>query len=231
MFRLDGAANAVRFAQELLIRMSMTTARGLTGVVVLALAAASLQCTSTPPPPNEPVAASPMTPVLTVKELMEHIVDPQADYVFESVAVDVGPKGVVETRPTTDEDWTRIERGAWVLAESSNLLKLPRKMAPDHVKRPGGAGAPELSPQEIEAKVKANPQLWNSHADALRDEAVKVIAIVKARDAGKLFDAGSALDRACEGCHLDFWYPGDREAVLKDRSSKAYSTKPAPGSK
>ena len=101
------------------------------------------------------VAAS--TPVLSVKELMEHIVDPQADYVFDAVAVDVGPKGVVETMPTTDEDWTRIERGAWVLAESSNLLKLPRKMAPDDVKRPGGAGAPELAPHEIEAKVKANP--------------------------------------------------------------------------
>ena len=193
---------------------------------MLALAAASSQCTSTPAAPAEPVA-SPMTPVLTVKELMEHIVDPQADYVFDAVSVDVGPNGVVETTPTTDEDWTRIERGAWVLAESSNLLKLPRRMAPDHVKRPGGPGAPELSPQEIEAKVKANPQLWNSHADALRDEAVKIIAVVKARDTGKLFDSGSALDMACEGCHLDFWYPGDREAVLKNRPSKAYIDKPA----
>ena len=209
--------------------MRMTTVRGLTGIVVLALAAASSQCTSTPAAPAEPVAA-PMTPVLTVKELMEHIVDPQADYVFDAVSVDVGPNGVVETTPTTDEDWTRIERGAWVLAESSNLLKLPRKMAPDHLKRPGGPGAPELSPQEIEAKVQANPQLWNSHADALRDEAVKIIAIVKARDADKLFDAGSALDMACEGCHLDFWYPGDREAVLKNRRSKAYIDKPAAAS-
>ena len=91
-------------------------------------------------------AGSPMTPVLSVKELMEHIVDPQADYVFDAVGVDVGPQGVVETKPTTDEDWTRIERGAWVLAESSNLLKLPRKMAPDDVKRPGGPGAPGAGP-------------------------------------------------------------------------------------
>ena len=65
------------------------------------------------------------------------------------------------------------------------------------------------------------------HADALRVEALKIIEIVKARDAGKLFDAGSALDMTCEGCHLDFWYPGDREAVLKDRSSKTYIDKPA----
>jgi len=212
--------------------MPIITAQGvLTALAALAVVAAGSSCSSPPTAAPQSSAGSPMTPVLSVKELMEHIVDPQADYVFEAVSVDVGPKGVVETTPTTDQDWTRIERGAWVLAEASNLLKLPRKMAPDDVKRPGGPGAPELAPHEIEAKVKANPQLWNSHADALRDEAVKVIAIVKARDAGKLFDAGSALDRACEGCHLDFWYPGDREAVLKDRSSKAYSTKPAPGSK
>jgi len=49
---------------------------------VLALAAASSQCTSTPAAPADPVAA-PMTPVLTVKELMEQIVDPQADYAFD----------------------------------------------------------------------------------------------------------------------------------------------------
>ena len=205
--------------------MPIVTARGvLIAVAVLSVVTAS-GCGS--PPAAAPAAASPMTPVLTVKELMEHIVDPQADYVFDAVSVDVGPKGAVETKPTTDEDWTRIERGAWVLAEASNLLKMPRKMAPDDVKRPGGPGAPELAPHEIEAKVKANPQLWNSHADLLRDEALKVVEIVKARNADRLFDAGSAIDTACEGCHLDFWYPGDREAVLKNRNSSTYVQKPS----
>jgi hypothetical protein len=172
-------------------------------------------------------AASPstLTPVLSVKELMQHIVDPQADYAFDAVSVDVGPKGVVETAPTTDEDWTRIERGMFVLAEASNLLKMPRKMAPDGEGNtdPGG---PELTPAQIEAKVKENPALWSSHADQLRAEALKIVAIVKARDAQKLFDAGSALDRACEACHLDFWYPGDREAVQRDRESRVYTVPP-----
>jgi hypothetical protein len=99
-------------------------------------------------------------------------------------------------------------------------------MAPDDVKRPGGPGAPELAPHEIEAKVKEHPQLWASHADALRAEALRVIDIVKARDAQKLFDAGTALDRACEGCHLDFWYPGDRAAVQRDRESTTFTVPP-----
>ena len=55
---------------------------------------------------------------------MEHIVDPQADYVFDAVGSDISPNGIVDIKPTTDEDWTKIQRGAYVLAESSNLLKM-----------------------------------------------------------------------------------------------------------
>lgn len=199
----------------------MTTwPRAVAAAIAVAASACNAQpaATTAAPPPA-------LTPVLSVKELMQHIVDPQADLAFDAVSVDVGPQGVVETAPKTDEDWTRIERGMWVLAEASNLLKMPRKMAPDGEGNPE-PGGPELTPAQIEAKVAASPVLWNSHADQLRAEALKIVDIVKARDAQKLFDAGSALDRACEGCHLEFWYPGDREAVLKDRESRAYVVPP-----
>jgi hypothetical protein len=200
--------------------------RVLTVVVAFACAAAAARCASKPTA-TEAAAGSTFTPVLSVKELMENIVDPQADYVFDAVGSDIGPKGIVDIKPTTDDDWTRIQRGAYVLAESSNLLKMPRKMAPEGDRSKGGPGQPELSADQIEAKVKENPALWNSHADTLRTEALKVIDIVKARDADKLLAAGSAIDAACETCHLDFWYPGDREAVLKDRASRAYIDKPS----
>ena len=192
--------------------------------IVVALAVGATACNAKPAA-TAAEAPPALTPVLSVKELMQHIVDPQADYAFDAVIVDVGPKGAVETKPTTDEDWTRIERGMWVLAEASNLLKMPRKMAPDGEGNTE-KGGPELTPAQIEAKVKENPALWNSHADTLRAEAMKVIEIVKARDADKLLAAGSAIDQACEACHLDFWYPGDREAVLKDRSSTTYTLPP-----
>jgi hypothetical protein len=189
--------------------------------VTVALAVGAVACNAKP---TATTAEAPpaFMPVLSVKELMQHIVDPQADYAFDAVVVDVGPKGVVETVPTTDEDWTRIERGMWVLAETSNLLKMPRKMAPDGEGNTE-KGGPELTPAQIEIKVRENPALWSSHADQLRVEAMKIVEIVKARDTKKLLDAGSALDRACEACHLDFWYPGDRAAVQKDRESTAYT--------
>jgi hypothetical protein len=202
------------------MRTMTTAARALVAVLAVTAGACNRK-----PAATTAEAPPALTPVLSVKELMQHIVDPQADLAFDAVSVDVGPKGVVETTPTTDEDWNRIERGMWVLAEASNLLKMPRKMAPDGEGNEKGGG-PELTPAQIEAKVKAQPALWSSHADQLRTEAIRIVAIVKARDAQKLFDAGSALDRACEGCHLDFWYPGDREAVQKDRDSRVYTIPP-----
>jgi hypothetical protein len=195
-----------------------TIAVAVAGAIVIAGCSAK-------PEASPPASAPAFTPVLSVKELMENIVDPQADYVFDAVGSDISPKGIVDIKPTTDEDWIRIQRGAYVLAESSNLLKMTRPMAPEGAANvePGG---PELTPAQIEAKVKENPALWNTHADTLRTEALKVIDIVKARDADKLLAAGSAIDQTCEACHLDFWYPGDRAAVLKDRNSKAYTVPP-----
>ena len=61
---------------------------------------------------------------------MENIIDPIADNVFDAVGTDVSAKGVVETKPVTDEDWAKVRQGAVTLAEGTNLLKMPRPVAP-----------------------------------------------------------------------------------------------------
>ena len=174
------------------------------------------------------VAEAPsFTPVLSVKELMEHVVDPVADWIFDAAVIDVSEKGTVETLPLTDEDWTRVERGAMILAESANLLKMPRTMVPPGdeslKKEPGG---PELTPAEIEAKIKKDPALWAKHADGLRQVAIESLAVIKSRDAQALFDVGDRIDKACESCHLEYWYPGDKKAVLEDQQKRVTYDKP-----
>jgi hypothetical protein len=132
-------------------------------------------------------------------------------------------KGTVETKPTTDEDWAKVRSAAVTLAEASNLLKITRSMAPaDDPSHKNPIDGPELPPKAIEARVNKDRSLWNRYADGLRDEALKVMDIVRAKDADKLFEAGSELDKACESCHLEYWYPGDKEAVLRDQQSKVY---------
>jgi hypothetical protein len=200
----------------------MATRQLMAGAVLVFVAAVgSSQCTRREEAPAP--QASTLQPIVTVKELMEGIIDPIADEVFESVAFEVTQAGTTEKKPQNDEDWARIDGAAITLAEASNLLKMERRMAPaDDPSHKAERGGPELTPLEIEDRVKANRALWNQHADGLRDEALKVRQIVRARDAEKLFEAGSDLDRACESCHLDFWYPGDKAAVQRDRESQVF---------
>ncbi|PWT85206.1 MAG: hypothetical protein C5B57_03400, partial [Blastocatellia bacterium] len=185
---------------------------------LLALSAvASSHCSS------KPAAPSPeLKPLVSIKELMENIIDPIADNIFDAVGVDVTAQGTVETKPVTDEDWAKVRQGAVTLAEGTNLLKMPRRVAPPGDKNnSNGANAPELSPEQIQVKIDQDRALWSRHADELRDQALAILDIIKAKDADALFDAGSRLDKACENCHLEYWYPGDKKAVLEDEAKRA----------
>jgi len=175
------------------------------GVLVFVIAVLE-QCASRPAPQPE------LTPVVSVKELMENLVDPNADFIFDSVVTDVSANGIVETRPTTEEDWARVERAAILLAEATNLLKMPRQIAPAG---DTSAQAAELTPPQIQAKVDADRATWGKYANGLRDVAVKGIAVAKAKDVNGVFELGADLDQACENCHLEYWYPGDKKPALK----------------
>jgi hypothetical protein len=203
--------------------------RGIPAAGLLFAAALVLeQCTSAPatsarPESAAPVSGSELTPVLSVKELMEHVIDPTADWIFDAAVIDVSAEGTSETRPITDEDWLKVERGALLLAESANLLKMPRPMVPPGTEGDvpeSGEPAPELAPSQIQAKIDRDRSLWNKHADELRLVALESLTIVKARDFDGLFAAGSDIDRACESCHLEYWYPGDKAAVLADQQKR-----------
>ena len=72
-----------------------------------------------------------------------------------------------------------------------------------------------MSPAQIKAKLEADPVLWNAKIEALRNVGLEVLEIVKKKKVEELWDAGDNLDRACETCHLEYWYPGDRALIQK----------------
>ena len=196
----------------------MSRRRAPVGPALLVAAAIVSSCAPPPAPTATAAAAPAFEPVLSVKELMEHIIDPVADWIFDAAVVDVTAAGISETKPITDEDWLEVERGALTLAESSNLLKIHRPVAPagaERVSQPGEP-APELSTRDIQAKIDGDYARWEQHADQLRIAALEALAIAKKRDVEGLFDAGSIIDKACESCHLEYWYPGDRSLVEAD---------------
>lgn len=178
--------------------------------------------------------AADVAAVFSVNELMINLFDPIADDIFNAVGSEVSDTGgLVDIRPTTDEDWARVMRAAVTIAEGTNLLKIhPRPaVAEDYTYEPwlrGGEGAPELAPEEVARRMEAQRGVWDGYANALRTEALKVIDVVKAKDTDKLFQAAYEMNVACEACHLNFWIPGDRQAVEIDREKRATTPTPAP---
>jgi hypothetical protein len=189
-----------------------------TALCVGVMASACSSSKAAPAPASPPVLKlwGDLKPVVSVKELMRDMIDPASDYVFDSVAIVSSKKGMTETQPKTDADWEKIRIGAVTLAEGAYLLKIPRPFAP-----PGddnnstGPDPEELSPAQIKAKLEADPVLWNAKIEALRNVGLEVLEIVKRKDVNELWDAGDNLDRACESCHVAYWYPGEAEYLKK----------------
>ena len=181
------------------------------------------QCASQPvaQEPSNPWAAD-MKASLSIKELMEQFIDPTSDFVFDAVVFDVTDKGTTETAPSSEEEWATVEKGAWQLAEGANLLMIPRNAEPPGAAQPRKPGepAPQLSGPEIDAKINADRPKWNKFADGLRVASLNALKTVKARKADNVLAAGTEIDRACEACHLEYWYPGDLPAVQADLNKK-----------
>jgi hypothetical protein len=187
-----------------------------TGLFVLSVWTSA--CSSpkpSPAPTPKPELWGDLKPVVSVKELMRDMIDPASDYVFDAVSTVTSRKGIVEKQPKTDADWERIRIGAVTMAEGVYLLKIPRPFAPPGDENNSiGPDPEELSPAQIKAKLEHDPVLWNAKIEALRNVGLEVLEIVKRKDVKELWDAGENLDQACENCHLEFWYPGEK-ALLK----------------
>jgi cytochrome c556 len=202
------------------------------GLAIALFMGAGLSACSSSQPATPPHAAEPAAPVMksvvSVKELMRFTIDPIADNIFDAVTWDITKKGVVETKPRTDEDWEKVKIGAVTLAEAIYLLKVPRPFAPPgDLNNSTGPNPPELSPAQIKEKLDKDPVLWDAKIEALRNAAKEVMEIADKRDADALFEASADVDSACEACHLEYWYPGDRKAVEDDARQRARFEKKA----
>jgi hypothetical protein len=146
------------------------------------------------------------TPTATVKDIMDSIVDPSADVVWESVATIVNEKGTEDRFPKTDEEWANVRRGAIRVAEGANLLMMPGR----HVARPGEKSETpgvELEPEEMEANINKDRATWDRLAKGLHDATLGVLQAIDTKNVQGVLDYGEKLDMACEACHSTYWYP------------------------
>jgi hypothetical protein len=161
-----------------------------------------------PPGAEQPDAgdAGPFIPEATVEEVMEYVVMPNAQILWDAVAITVSLEGTIESKPETDEDWDRVRAAAITLAEACNAIMIRGRA----VAAPGAVSEypeEELDPADIQELRQQNWGAWVAHAQVLHATVDEALDAIDNRDSDSLMEAGGALDEACESCHLQFWYP------------------------
>ena len=159
---------------------------------------------------NEPSAAD-LADRATIKDIMDSMVDPSADVLFESVVEIADENGVTHKVPHTDEDWKQVHRHAVVLLEAPNLLVMDgRKVAQPHERSENPQV--ELQPEDIQKLIDGDRLSFVRRARSLQDAAAMALKAIEIKDSTALFHAIESIDRACESCHLHYWYPNDQRA-------------------
>jgi len=170
-------------------------------------------------PAAPPPTASPLEPIAGVQDVMAAMIDPAADFLWESVSTTVTENKTVEKQPRTDAEWAEVRRQAIILTEGANLLMMEGR----HVVKEGSHledhGTPgNLTAAQSEQAIAANRGSFIAFSQALRDVGVSMLGAADARNPQGLIDAGDTMDQVCEGCHLEFWYPGQKIPLFPDQA-------------
>ena len=125
-------------------------------------------------PAPQPSAVT-LTPVATVKQIMEGIVGPAADRVFASVRYTDTLNGREEKVPRTDDEWRAVGNDAAALVESGNLLLMKGR--------------------------RVDEGEWIRMSQMMIDGARIVLRAAQAKSPDKVIEAGEALNVSCDTCH------------------------------
>jgi hypothetical protein len=171
------------------------------GAALLALVA----CQRAPDP-----AATPQ-PVASIQEIMQALVDPAADTLWEAVSSETTAEGAVDHQPRDDTAWLELRHQAIRLAEGATMLAMPGRVV-------SRAGEPledshlegVLVATQVQQRIDADHALFAKHANALQLATLDLLSAIDQRNVDSYSAAGSRIDQACESCHLRYWYPDDK---------------------
>jgi hypothetical protein len=152
-------------------------------LVLLSVALCSCQ-SEIPAPSGQAAGAVEFREVADVKQLMNWVIEPSADVLWDAVGTIITEEGEENMRPETDEEWTAVRDAAAMVAESGNLLLTPGRLR--------------------------DRDDWVKHSHALTRAAQEAMAAAEAKDVDALFTAGGDVYLMCTECHAQYAIGLDR---------------------
>lgn len=143
--------------------------RKLSFAIFVALCATA--CSGTPQPP-------PFKAIVETKDLMEDVMERQADIVWGATGSIVTADGVEERRPKTAEEWQSVKAAAVNLTETGNLLLIAPRAQDDG--------------------------RWVQNVQKMMEQGQRMIAAIDRKNTQEMFDVGSDLYDTCTNCHMHY---------------------------
>lgn len=129
-------------------------------------------------PPVETAAEPAYDLLMDSHQLMEWVLEPAADVIWDSAGTIITAEGRQELAPTTEEGWEEVIRASAMLVEAGNLLMLPGRAVGDD---------------------------WIEYSRALIGTGRLAMDAARAQDSDALFDAGGRVYQVCRACHNQYW--------------------------
>ncbi len=136
-------------------------------LLVAVLALASSACDRSP--------TVPFHMDLDMKQVMNLVLEPAADVVWDSAGYIVTIEGETNLAPTDEEGWLRVQAAGGTLVEAGNALMLPGR-------HDGQAD-------------------WLEFSAAISATGMQIIAAGEAQDQDAVFQTGATLYSVCVACH------------------------------
>ena len=156
----------------------------------------------------------------TLHEIMKDEVDKRGDYLWDLTNPHVGADAGIDASTMSDDDWKKLAAAAVSLQQAA--LDIANLKEPIVVVKPGVKIADEGVPggdtgESVKANIDKDPQGLRDHANSLAADMADLAKAANKRDAATAGPIINQLDSVCESCHLEFWYPSQKDLVNKIR--------------
>jgi len=151
-------------------------------------------------------AVDPITDTTPIHDIMHYHVMPEAQVLWDATAVYITIKGEDDRYPRNDAEWNAVEQSRIALGVALKALLVPGRVA-DIPEVGEVIPEGELTPDEIQALIKNEPEAWVAMVHVLDGTLQQAKKAIADRDIEALREIGGAIDDGCEACHKHFWYP------------------------
>lgn len=112
---------------------------------------------------------------LNMQDLMNLVLEPAADTLWDSGGWVLDAAGYEELYPTTDDGWAYVRAQAAIIVETGNSLALPGR--------------------------REDNDAWLIYSQGLSEAGQRAMAAAQAQDEEEFFQAGAQLYSVCTACH------------------------------